>query len=441
MAAQQGVWTSRKERSPVFLEDASVANRKIIGFFVLAVLFLSVLCSGADWPQFRGLQRDGKSAETGLLKQWPEGGPTLLWEVDGLGDGYSSAAISRGTVYTTGMIDGKGYAFAFDLAGKPLWKTCYGPEWTRSYRAARVTPTVDGDRCYLLSGLGVVNCLDTRSGEILWSLDAVGQYQGKFPIWGMSENLLIDGDNVICTPGGQRASVIALNKKTGKVVWECKELTEQSSYCNPVAIDVGGRRVIVTMLRHSVVGLDAGTGKLLWRDEFEEYHTDLRRSVNANTPIYHDGRVYTTSGYNNGGAMLQFSSDGAQASRLWTDKVLDVHHGGIVLLDGYLYGSNWASNSRGDWASLRWDDGRVMYEDKWNGNKGSTIYADGMLYCYDEKTGEVGLIEATPNAFKVASSFKITKGKGPFWAHPSIADGRLYVRHGAYLMVYDIKAR
>ncbi len=418
-----------------------MANRTMIGFLVLAVLFLGALCSGADWPQFRGLNRDGKSPETGLLKLWPEDGPTLLWEVDGLGDGYSSAAISRGAVYTTGMIDGKGYVFAFDLAGQPRWKSCYGSEWMRSYRAARCTPTVDGDRCYVFSGLGVVTCHDTRSGDILWSFDAVERYQGKFPIWGMSENLLIDGNNVICTPGGKRASVIALNKTTGKVVWECEELDQYSSYCNPIAVDVGDRRIIVTMLRHSVVGLDAATGKLLWRDEFDQYHTDLRRSVNANTPIYYDRRVYTTSGYDNGGAMLQLSTDGSQANRIWTDTVLDVHHGGVILHDGYLYGSNWTSNSRGDWASLRWDDGRKMYETKWNGNKGSMIYADGMFYCYDEKSGEVGLVPAKPESFEVVSSFKITKGKGPFWAHPSIADGRLYVRHGAYLMVYDIRAK
>lgn len=426
---------------PVLMEDTLVANRRGIAPFILVVLFHCALCGGADWPQFRGLHRDGKSAETGLLKQWPDSGPTLLWEIDGLGDGYSSAAISNGMVYTTGMIDGKGYAFAFDLTGKPRWKVCYGREWTRSYRAARSTPTVDGDRLYLFSGVGVVYCLDSSSGDILWSLDAVGRYQGKLPRWGMSENLLIDGDHVICTPGGELASVIALDKRTGQVVWECKELSQQSSYCNPLAVNAGGNRIIVTMLRDSVVGLDARTGKLLWRDDFDGYHTDRRRSVNANTPIYYDGRIYTTSGYDNGGAMLQLSADGTQASRIWTDATLDIHHGGVVLVDGYLYGSNWTSNSRGDWVCLRWDDSRAMYDTRWNGNKGSVIYAEGMLYCYDEKTGDVGLLEATPQAFKVTSRFKITKGKGPFWAHPSIADGKLYIRHGAYLMVYDIKAR
>jgi outer membrane protein assembly factor BamB len=412
-----------------------------MGWSLLGVLFCGTLTVAADWPQFRGPDRDGKSTETGLLKQWPESGPVLLWEADGLGAGYSSAAIARGAVYITGQIDDEGYVFAFDLNGQPRWKSRYGAEWTRSYQAARCTPTVEDDRLYVTSGRGAIYCLDAGSGEIRWSLEAAEKYGPQWPRWGMSENVLIDGDQVICTPGGEVASIIALDKMTGQVVWECKELTQQSCYCNPIVITRGGRRLLVTMLADSVVGLDAATGKLLWHDDLDEYHVDRRRLVNANTPIYHDGRIYTTSGYENGGAMLQLSADGTSIQRLWTDAVLDVHHGGVVLVDGYLYGSNWTSNSRGDWACLRWEDGRTMYDTRWNGNKGSVIYAEGMLYCYDERTGDVGLVKATPEAFEVVSEFTITKGKGPFWAHPSIAEGRLYLRHGEYLMVYDIAAR
>ena len=418
-----------------------MTTNKTIGFCILTVLFWGTAGLAEDWPQFRGLRRDGKSAETGLLKQWPESGPPLLWEVDGLGDGYSSAAIANGDVYITGTIDKEGFVFAFDLTGRPRWKTRYGDEWTRSYQAARSTPTVEDDRLYITSGLGVVYCLDAASGDIRWSVDAMDKYKGQFPRWGMSENVLIDGDKAICTPGGEIASLIALDKMTGEVVWECRELNQMSSYCNPLAFDVGDNRIIATMLKDSVVGLDARTGKLLWRDDFDEYHIDRRRSVNANPPVFHNGRLYTTSGYDNGGAMLKLSADGTDVTRIWTDAALDVHHGGVVLLDGYLYGANWTSNSRGDWVCLRWDDGKTVYNSRWNGNKGSLIYADGMLYCYDERTGDVGLVEATPEAFKVVSQFTITKGKGPFWAHPSIADGRLYLRHGQYLMVYDIEAK
>ncbi len=418
-----------------------MTSNRMISVLVIGVLLGCSICFGTDWPQFRGPDRDGKSTETGLLKTWPEGGPKLLWEVGGLGDGYSSAAIANGMVYTTGMINGKGYVFAFDLEGYAKWNICYGNEWTRSYRATRCTPTVEGNRFYLMSGLGVVYCFDSKTGDELWSFDAFTEYKGKFPLWGISENLLIDGDNVICSPGGAIASVIALNKITGKVVWECKELTQASTYCNPRVFEMGPNRIIATMLRDGVVGLDAKTGKLLWQDNFDDYHWDRKRSVNVIVPIVHKGRVYTTSGYDNGGAMLQLSKDGTKAKRIWTDTVLDVHHGGVMLIDGYLYGSNWRSNSRGDWACLRWDDAKVMYDSEWNGNKGSLIYAEGMLYCYDENDGDVALVKATPEGFEPISSFKITKGKGKFWAHPSISDGRLYIRHGEYMMVYDIKER
>lgn len=418
-----------------------MTDKSVRHLLIVALLLCCLRGQAADWPRFRGPDGDGKSAETGLLKQWPEGGPSMLWEASGLGDGYSSAVISEGAVYVTGMTEGKGYVLAFDVEGKPKWKICYGPEWTRSYQATRGTPTVQGDRLYLSSGTGVVYCLDTASGEVVWSLEMDSKYKIQYPRWGMSENLLVDGDNVICTPGGEVASVIALNKRTGEVVWESRDVTEQSAYCNPRVITRGARRIIVTMLADSVVGLDAETGKLLWRDEFDGYHSDRARIVNANTPVYHDGRIYTTSGYDNGGAMLQLSDDGLQVERIWTDTVLDTHHGGVILIDGYLYGSNWTSNGRGDWACIRWNDGKEMYTRKWNGNKGSLIWADGLFYCYDERTGHVGLVSVSPTAFEVVSQFKVTAGKGPFWAHPAISDGRLYIRHGAFLQVYDIRQR
>ncbi len=292
-----------------------------------------------------------------------------------------------------------------------------------------------------MSGMGVVSCLDAKTGDSLWSFDTVDLYCGQFPLWGMSENLLIDGDNVICTPGGRTASIIALHKKTGEMVWECKELNQSSTYCNPLVFNWVGRRIIVTMLRDSVVGLDAYTGKLLWRDEFDTYHTDRKRTVNANAPIFHNGQIHTTSGYNNGGAMLQLNANGTQIQRLWTDTALDVHHGGVILHNGYLYGSNWTSNSCDNWACIRWEDGKEQYNTRWDGNKGSLIYADDILYCYNEKSGDVALVRGNPETFEIVSRFQITKGEGPFWAHPSIANGRFYIRHGEYLMAYDIKAR
>ena len=413
-----------------------VIKKKSFMFFLLCCISVG---HSEDWPQFRGKDMVGKSCETGLLKQWPAQGPSLLWETEGLGDGWSSAAIAKGTVYITGLIDKKGYVFAFDLEGKAKWKVCYGQEWTRSFKGTRSTPTVEGDRFYLMSGLGVVYSLNADNGEAIWSCDAVGKYKGQHPLWGISENIVIDGDNVICTPGGEIASIVALNKMTGDVVWECKELQQESTYCSPRIFNRGDKRILVTMLRDSVAGINARTGKLLWEDRFDGYHSDRKRAVNANIPIFSQGRLFSTSGYDNGGAMLQLSPDGTKMKQLWTTTVLDTHHGGVMLVDGFLYGSNWASNSRGDWACIRWNVGKVMYDTPWNGNKGSLIYAEGMFYCYDENDGELGLVRATPEGFKMVSRCKITKGKGKFWAHPSISDGRLYVRHGEHMMVYDIK--
>ncbi|MBN1124274.1 MAG: PQQ-binding-like beta-propeller repeat protein [Sedimentisphaerales bacterium] len=405
------------------------------------VLSLAPVGFTADWPQFRGIHRDGKSPETNLLQEWPEGGPKMLWQVDGNGDGWSSAAIAKGRIYITGKIGREGTLFCFDLDGKPVWKSIYGPEWTRSYPGSRTTPTVNEGKLYLMSGQGVVYCHDAETGTALWSRDVFTEFDGVYPSWGISECLFIDGDNVIATPGGKKASIVALNKITGEPVWTCSELTEPSGYGNPQLIRMDTTRILVQMLKDHVAGIDADTGMLLWTDSFDDYHTDRNRIVNPNVPICHDGRIYTTSGYNNGGAMLQLSSNGKRITRLWTDTTLDVHHGNVVLVDGYLYGANWTSNGSGNWACIRWDDGKVMYDHDWNGNKGCIIYADGMLYCWAEKSGELALVPVTPDAFRPASVFTVTQGKGMFWAHPSISEGRLYLRHGEYLMCYDIAER
>ena len=406
----------------------------------IVCVLIATWCRADDWPQFRGSNRDGKSAETDLLQKWPQSGPRLLWSVDGLGDGYSSAAIADGLVYTTGKIADDGYLFCFDLDGKPEWKIRYGPEWTRSYPAARTTPTIDSGRAYLFSGMGVAYCFDAKTGQPVWSRDVFKQFDGQYPRWGMSECLLVDGDRVIATPGGEKASIVALDKNDGRVIWACTELTEPSAYGNPIAVEYKGSRMIVQMLRDSVVAVEARTGRLLWREPLDDYHIDRKRQVNPNVPLYHDGEIFTTSGYNNGGAMVQIFADPTKVVRKYVHRDLDVHHGGVVLIDGYIYGANFTSYTRGNWVCMDWDTGKVMYETPLTGNKGSTIYADGMLYCYEENKGTLAIAPATPDRFEPVSSFTITAGSGKHWAHPSISDGRLYIRHGQYMMAYDISA-
>jgi len=409
----------------------------------MIVLFLSILLTGGicfadDWPQFRGPNRDGKSAETGLLKKWPQGGPKLLWSVEELGIGFSSVAVANGFVYTTGMLNSEGFLFAYDLASNLKWKVSYGPEWRRSHKGTRTTPTVDDGRVYVFSGTGLLSCFDAKTSKKIWQVDTLKKFEAKNIRWGMSGSPLIDGRKIYCTPGGKEGTVVALDKMTGETIWATTGLTESAAYSSPILIEKGANRLLVTMIQKSVICVDADNGKLVWQ---VPYRASFDTSIV--TPVYKDGCIFVTSvverGITTGGLMLQISDDGTRAAKKWNEPVLDCHHGGVVLVDGYLYGSNFNGIPRGDWVCLDWDTGKVMYEAKWNGNKGSIIYADGMLYCYDENTGDVALVKPSPKGFEIVSSFRITLGSGKHWAHPAISDGRLYIRHGNALMAYDIK--
>ncbi len=410
-------------------------SRKIVvkSLFVAIFLFsmgLSNTLQAADWPQFRGPHRDGKSTETKLLKSWPAEGPELLWSVEGLGRGYASAAISKGMVYTTGMIDGQGFLFAYDLNGQFKWKKPYGPEWTGDRPGSRGTPTVDGDRIYLISAMGRLICFNADDGKEIWSVDIFKKFGGRNLTWGIAESPLIVDDKVICTPGGPKVAVAALDKMTGRTIWTTTGLNEKSAYCSPILIKRGRRRLIVTMLQKSIVALDPSNGSLVWRIPHQAQY-----DISAVSPLYDKGRLYVSNGYGKGGIMYQLSPDGTSYKKIWTDKTLDSHHGGVVLLDGYIYGSS----SKGTLVSLDLASGRIKNLNKTVG-KGSTIYADGMLYCYREKRGAVRLVKPGIDALPIVSSFNVPMGSDQHWAHPAISDGKLYIRHGNALMVYDINA-
>jgi len=401
---------------------------------VLVVAVSGSVCVCDDWPQWRGVNRDGQSAETGLLDAWPDGGPEMIWFAEGLGSGYASTSIADGMIFTTGQVGDKGLLFAFDLEGKLLWKADFGPVWTESWGGARNTPTVEGDDVFVMSGMGKVSCFDRRKGRKKWSFDAAGKFGlTKYPRWGLSESVLLVDGKVICTPGAPGAFMAALNKKTGKVVWANKSLGEESSYCSPLLVEHKGKKMIVTQAAESVVAVDPKSGKVLWKDSYRDY-LGKHRAINVNTPLFADGSIYATSGYGDGGAMLALSAKGTSVERKWIDRKLDTHHGGVVLVDGHIYGTS----HKGRWVCVEWKTGTVKYEEKGIG-KGAVIAADGMLYCYEERNGTVALAEATPGGFRAKSRFQITKGEGKHWAHPAISDGVLYMRHGEFLMAFDIK--
>ncbi|RQW04080.1 alcohol dehydrogenase, partial [candidate division KSB1 bacterium] len=343
-------------------------------FYTVLLFFSSSLLFAADWPQFRGPNRNGISPETGLLKSWPEGGPAKIWSISGIGTGWGSAAIVDNAIYIAGDIDKVETVTALHLDGKVKWKTTVSEYWGKSYPDARTTPTIDGDRLYVNSGRGNVACLNVKDGKIIWQVQTVKEFGGEYHSWGIAESPLIVGDLVIATPGGKEASVVALDKKSGKTVWTSFGLSDRGSYCSPILVEYGGKKIIATMLEKHFSGIDASDGKVLWKDAFEEYQKG--KEINPVSPVHIDGMIYTTSGYDDGGALYVLAKDGTSVTRKWVDTALDVHIGGVVALDGVIYGASWEGNRDGSWVALDWNSGAVLWTHKWI-NKGAIISADG----------------------------------------------------------------
>jgi len=398
---------------------------------ILVSCLISSVLADDEFSQWRGPDRDGKYPDKNLLKQWPSQGPDLIWTVTDLGEGYSSPAVTSRGIYLTGMIDGTGILFAIDLNGKELWRTSYGPEWQDGHDGARTTPTIVGDKIYIMSGNGKVVCLNTADGGIVWEVDLIQSFNARNLKWGMTESLLVDGDRLFCTPGGSKAMMAILDRFSGKTIKIIQGNGEKSGYASPTIITHNEKRIILTMTGRSLVGLNAESGDYLWRQEHK-----TKYDINPNTPIYHQGYIYAVSGYGTGGQLVKLGPDGENVQQIWSDKTLDSQMGATVLLDDYIYGSGHKNKG---WHCIEWKTGKVKYTAKDLGNKGNIIFAEGLLYCYSEN-GDVGLVKPSPEKFNVISSFEITEGSGPHWAHPVIESGKLYIRHGDVLQVYDIKS-
>lgn len=414
---------------------------KLICLSLLALLLYSSMVTAQQISEWRPENRTGVSSETGLLKSWPAEGPTLLWSNLDLAKGFSSVSFGENVLYTTGMKDGNDLLFALDMNGKILWQTVMGRAWNQSYPESRATPTVEGNRVYTTSGFGDLACIDGTTGNVIWSYKASEMNKGTYGMWGIAESLIIDGDKLYFTPGGPETMTLALKKTTGEVVWKSSSLNNKPAYVSPILINYAGKKMLVNVSLENVFAVDVANGDILWKVPIQKpagFGWDLILCV---TPLFKDGFVYFTGGYDVGGMMIKIAEDGKSASTVWTDKVLDVHHGGVVMADGYIYGSNWLNNADGNWCCIDWTTGQKKWEEHWN-CKGSIISAENMLYIYDEKRGNVGLLKATPEKFELVSSFQVTQGiSGPFWAHPVIHKGIMYIRHSNALMAYDIKAK
>ncbi|MEN8118422.1 MAG: PQQ-binding-like beta-propeller repeat protein [Bacteroidota bacterium] len=403
-------------------------------------ILISIVVSAQNIVEFRGVNRTGHYNETGLLKQWPETGPELFLKIEGVGKGYSQPVLVDETIFISGIKeDTMDILSAYNLQGELLWDVPYGRSWTRSYIDSRSTPTWENDRLYISSGTGQLNCVDAKTGKIIWKVNAIENFEGEIFKHGDAEALLIVNDLIVFTTGGEQNTMVALNKTDGSLVWKTKSLGGAKSYASPTLIKHNNKEIILAQTTDNLLGINAKNGEVLWSYNLIQYHLH-RQGVGGNTnpPLYHNGEIFVTSGYDHPGLMFILSEDGNSVKLKWRNDTLDTHHGGVVLVDGNLYGSNWQNNSNGKWASVNWETGKTNWECKWE-NKGSTVYADGMLYLYEEKRGNVALAEPSTDSLKIISTFKIEDGAGPHWAHPSVYDGKLLIRHGDVLMVYNIK--
>jgi outer membrane protein assembly factor BamB len=386
-----------------------------------------------SWPQFHGPNRDNISAEEGLLKEWPKGGPELLWTAEGLGHGFSSVSVARGMICTTGSIGEDTVVTALDLNGNPLWRTKNGGAWTGDRPGTRGTPTFDGDRVYHQSPLGNIVCLEADTGKVVWSVNILEKFESEPPTWALAESLLIDGDHLISCPGGPQTSMVALDKKTGSVVWKAPSTNELAGYASPILVEYEGRRIIMTLTLKGLIGVDADSGELLWHVKHESYADE-----NVLVPIFRDGFVFIST--LQAGSVkwkINVENDKVWLEEVWRTEELDNHHGGVLLLGDNLYGTSTFKN-RNQWVCLDWGAGEVKQVEKGVG-KGSLTYADGMLYTLNIDR-IMGLARPIPDGLELVSSFEIPEGgKGNSWAHPVVCGGRLYIRHGDFLYVYNIR--
>lgn len=397
-------------------------------FFAIIISIFCISIYAQDIAQWRGPNRDGIYKETGLLKKWPDAGPKLLWHFDELGEGHTSAAVTSKGVFTTGMVNGTGYVFAFDLQGKLVWKKQYSTEWAESHNGVRSTPLVVRDKLYFLSSYGKLYCMNCSDGQTVWTIDLVEKYGARNITWGITENLLFDGNVLYCTPGGPEAAMVALDINTGKQIWKSKGNGETSAYCSPMIIKLQNKKILVTIMKNSICGFDASSGAGLWKFEFV-----MDPDVHPNIPVYINGYLFCTSGYGLGSVMLKLAADGNSVTEVWKNASCDPKIGGVVVLNGRIYGTG---DRNRKFFCLDWNTGKELFSIR-DLAPANIIANDGLLYVYSE-SGKISLVEPKTDGFNIISSFPVPLGTSTHWAHLVIKDKKLYVRHGTSLMVYDI---
>lgn len=401
---------------------------------VLLLTLLSATLHAADWPQWRGPQRDGVSQETGLLQEWPESGPPQKWVFKDCGIGYSGPAIVGDRLYILGSRESVEQLIALDAnTGNELWAADIGSEYENGWgNGPRSTPTVDGERIFALGAQGTLICVEAKSGKPVWQKSLL-DFGAAVPHWGYSESPLLHEGHVIVTPGGKEGALVALDKTNGEVVWQAKELTSGAHYSSTMLTQRNGKPEIVQLLVDKGVGVDAATGDLLWLTPWPG------RVAVVPTPILRDKYVYFTSGYGVGSKLVSVD-DQYNVETVYDNKVMKNHHGGVVLVGDHLYGHS----DKVGWVCQEFQSGKSAWREREALGKGSITYADNRLYCYSKDEGTAVLAEASPAGWKEHGRFTLSplsnlrKDRGRIWTQPVVSNGRLYLRDQDLLYSFDV---
>jgi outer membrane protein assembly factor BamB len=406
----------------------------------MILLLMTAVASAAEtggeatWPEFHGRGRTNVSPDTGLLKKWPEDGPKLLWHYDHCGRGYSGVAIAEGMIFTAGDFGDFEMVLALDMNGKLLWKAQNGEAWLRSCPGSRTTPTYDKGVLYQMNPNGRLAAFKAKTGEEIWAVDLAKRFEARYGIWALAENVIVEDDKVLCMPGGPKGRVVALDKRTGKTVWINTEIKNTAAYCSPVVVTHDGVRQLLTMTQKSLVAVDVKTGKTVWSTPFVPTSPQ-----NALTPVYHDGYVFVACGHSTGGTLFKINAKTRGADIVWHRKDLDNCHGGAMLIDGNLFGCGCRMGGK-NFYCVDFMTGKTKKLDKTVGKVGITC-ADGMIYALNHR-GMMYLMGVTPEGFDIVSQFDL--GKMPansYLAHPVVCGGRMYLKQGRRLFVYDVRAK
>jgi outer membrane protein assembly factor BamB len=388
--------------------------------------------------EWRGLDRAGIYFEEGLMKEWPEDGLQVVWEYEGVGNGFGSPVFTDDRMYITGELDdldSMAFLFCFEIDGELLWKADFGKEWVKNWNGSRSAPTIVDDLIYVISGMGNLYCFD-NTGEKIWSISMVDDFGGVYPLFGYSEAVVVEGDKVFCTPGGPEHNVIALDRFTGELIWSCKGAGERPGYNQPKLIKLEERSVLVTFTAYEMLGIDTETGELLWKHDQDNTPLEEREpgkgDTHANTILYENGYIYYAEGDGNAGVKLKLSEEGSAIEEVWRNPEFDSYMGGIIKLGNYIYG---CGSVKPGLLNINAETGEIGSRVK--AASGAVIASEGLLYYYDWR-GDLMLVDPEPLNMQVISKFKIDWGTAQHFSHPVINDGKLYLRHGNVIKAFDI---